>query len=106
MRDYPAFQFIHQGLSGAAYEDALRLTFEYYIALEWLDAEQVLGSWDRGDLVGGMLVRRPGAADTFDPSHAVTRDFISKVGEETWDRLDRFELMVESILPVPDQGLL
>ena len=104
MHDYPAFRYIHQNRSGDAYEDAMRLTFEYYIELEWLDGEMVLGCWDNEALVGGMLLRRPEAADTFDPSHPVTLEFISKIGDEAWDRLDGFELMLEENTPAPEQG--
>lgn len=104
MHDYPAFRYIHQNLSGSAYEGAMQLTFEYYIALVWLDCEQVLGCWDNDELVGGMLVRLPGSVDNFDPEHPVTTDFISQIGDEAWERLDAFERMMDDNSPTPEGG--
>ena len=104
MHDYPAFRFIHQDLSGSAYKDAMQATFEYYIALVWLDEQQVLGCWDGEELVGGMLIRDPEAPDFFDPEHPVTLAFIARIGEESWQRLDAFEVMMDENSPKPDEG--
>lgn len=104
MHDYPAFRFIHQDLSGSAYTNAMQLTFEYYIALVWLDQQHVLGCWDDDELVGGMLVRDPEAANFFDPNHPVTIEFIRNIGDESWQRLDAFELMMDENSPRPDEG--
>lgn len=104
MHDYPAFRYIHQDLSGAAYRNAMQLTFEYYIALTWLDDADVVGCWDGEELVGGMLVEPPGTTDTFDPAHPVSVEYRSKIGVAAWDRLDKFELMVEGNMPQQDEG--